>query len=328
MRILIIPSVNMQSGTGIRLRGIANALKEKGHDVRIAMNKKEKFFYPADIIFASKTLPGSCVPALYRKIMGQKIVLDIDDLEWDYWRNSPLKYIFKMSDKFFARISNMITTHTENLEKYIEDAIGEKKEKIVFLPQGIDFDMFRKIRWNPTGRKKIVYAAHLGIAAQDLDIIFDVFRKISKKEDCILQVIGDGTHRKYFENLADEIGIGDRVEFLGYVKHKDIPEIFSQANVAINYMRDTLANKYRSSLKVREYLAIGIPTVCNLIGDTSLFSDYVYGFRTGDFDSFEKQLLKALKNPDKKKSQEGRKFIEKNWDWSKVIGEFENAIAG
>ena len=220
-----------------------------------------------------------------------------------------------------------MTTHTKPLENYIVKELGIKRDRIIFLPQGIDFSMFEKVKWKPTKPKRIVYAAHLGVAAKDVDIILKVFKRVVAKEKNVrLQIIGSGQYLQHFKDMAKEMGIGGSVDFLGYVKHENIPGIIAKASVAVNYLRDTQANRYRSSIKVREYLTIGIPTVCNIIGDISIFSKYVYGFKTGDLEDFENKILKALKNPNKQMLVRGRKYIRENWDWSKVTVDFEKKV--
>ncbi len=328
MKFIIIPSVKIKSGTGLRLLGIAKALRKLGYKVEIAETKRQKFFSDADIVFASKALWGSCIPSLFRKFFKKEfLILDIDDLEWGYWKRGVMKYLMILNDKFFPRFFDVITTHTLNLKKYIIKSLKVPERKIIFLPQGIDFSLFKNIRWKPSKNKKIVYTAHLGVAAWDIDIIFRVFKNVLHKEkDVTLQIIGSGPYLQYFKDLAEKMEISHAVEFLGYVEHEDIPGIISEASVAVNYLRDNFANQYRSSIKVREYLAVGIPTVCNVIGDISLFKDYIYGFPTGKIKLFEKQLLKALNNPDKKKLEEGRKFIKEKVDWDVIIKNFEKEL--
>jgi glycosyltransferase involved in cell wall biosynthesis len=329
MKVLIIPSVRMKSGTGIRLYGIADSLRKHGFRVEIAETRKQKFFSKADVVFASKSLIGSCIPSMFRKIFGRSLlILDIDDLEWGYWQNNMvMKGLMKFSDKFFPKYFDAITTHTEELRKYITWELKVPEEKIIFLPQGIDFSMFSRITWKPTKPRKIVYAAHLGVAAMDVDIILRVFRNVVAKEnDVRLQIIGSGTYLEHFKDMAKKMGIEDSVDFLGYVDHSKIPKIISQASVAVNYLRDNLANKYRSSIKVREYLAVGVPTVCNVIGDISLFSKYVYGFRAGNLKDFENKILKALENPNREMCRKGREFVKENWQWEQVTLEFERKV--
>ncbi len=334
MKILIIPSVSIKSGTGLRLLGIAKSLRKLGYKVEIAETKRQKFFSHADVVFASKTLWGSCIPSLFRKFFKNDfLILDIDDLEWGYWDRGKgylrilMKYLMILNDKIFPLFFNVVTTHTPNLKSYIIKNLRIPEKKIIFLPQGIDFSLFKNIKWKPSKQKKIVYAAYLGPAAWDVDVIFKVFKEVLKEEKNVkLQIIGSGPYLKYFKNLTEEMGISNAVEFLGYVEHESIPQIISEASVAVNYLRDNFANQYRSSIKVREYLAAGIPTICNTIGDISLFSDYVYSFPTEDNGIFKKQILKALKNPDKEKARRGREFVRKNFDWDVIIAKFKDDL--
>ena len=118
----------------------------------------------------------------------------------------------------------------------------------------------------------------------------------------------------------------DNVVFTGRIDRSKISKYLALADVAVNYLRNTEANRCRSPIKIREYLALGIPTVCNLIGEVYLFSDYVYGFPTGNLKEFRRQMLKALNHPNKKKIRDGKKFVEENFDWKNIVKKFEKDL--
>jgi len=358
MKILILSSVGLDSGTGLRVSGIAEALAKLGHEVYLtgsclterlphvnylAIKKRcgiRKYVFSmlsnirfskmvkADVIIASKAHPVSCLPAMLAKGKA-KLILDFDDLEHTYWKN-PFKIAFFMAaEKFFAKNFDYVTTHNENLKKYISRKLGLKESRIIFLAQGIRTSMFTKRETNLAERlglknkKVIIYAAHLGVAASDLDVVFEALKGLSR-EDARLLVIGDGVKLSYYKGMAVEMGIKDRVVFAGHVKHDAMPEYMSIADAAVNFMRDSPANRCRASIKIREYLAFGLPTICNMFGpDLENFRGFVYDFKAHDIKSFENGIVRALKNRDKK--DEAKKYMQK-WDWDTIARGFEKEL--
>jgi len=287
-----------------------------------------------DFIIASKTLPTSCMPAILGKILGRKTILDIDDLEYGYWKGTkfekPLRFFNRVFPKFFDRI----TTHTKGLENYIHEELGISKSRIIFLPQGIDYRMFKGVK---TGlreklglrkKKVIVYTAHLGPAAK-LDVIFRILKNIIKKRgDLRLIVVGGGEYLDHYKKFAKSLGIETHVIFTGFVDHEDIPEYLAISDVAVNYLEGNLVNKYRSSIKVREYLASGIPVVCNVVSeDLEQFSKYLNSFETGNLKGMGRQILKAIEKPNKGKISRGKEFVKK-WDWDIIVKDFERKLRG
>jgi len=360
MKILILSSIRLDSGTGLRLIGLAESLAKLGHEVYLAgygLNEKIKYAkyleiknargvgkyfismisnigfsrrLKYDVVIASKAHPVSCIPALFAKTKTK--ILDFDDLEHAYWKN-PIKIaILKTSERFFPRFFDYITTHNDNLKIYISRNIGIPEDKIIFLPQAIMSDILKN-RPGKTGgisdklglknKKVVVYAAHLGVAAPDLEMVFSTIKKIGS--DVRLLVIGSGEKLEHYKELAKSMDIEDHVIFVGYVKHEDIPKYLSIANAAINFMEETPANVSRASIKVREYLAFGLPTVCNIFGpDLKNFRNFVYEFETNGEESLKNALVKAIENRDKKAGK-AEKYMEKFY-WDNVSKDFERSL--
>jgi glycosyltransferase involved in cell wall biosynthesis len=285
-----------------------------------------------DFIIASKSLPTSCLPAIFGKIFGAKIILDMDDLEYSYWKETRFERVLKLFDKNFPKFFNRVTTHTNGLINYVNKELKIPKKRIIFLPQGIVYEMFQNVKSNLKKQlglkdyKIIVYTAHLGVAAKS-NVIFKVIKNITKKKNNIkLIVVGGGRYLNYYKKLAKTMHIENNVIFTGYVDHKKISEYLSIADVAINYLEKNLANKYRSSIKVREYIASGVPVVCNIVSDDiEQLSRFLYYFDTGNLKEFEKQIFSALKGSNKKRISEGKNFV-KNWDWKLIVKNFENEL--
>ena len=363
MKFIILSSISINSGSGIRIFNIAKELSKKNdviltgignkksdmgnvkyigipkmksrlltHFVSLIMNSIVVKTNRADFVISSKTLPSSCIPAIISRIAGRKIIVDVDDLEYGYWKGTRFEGFLRFFDRALPRFFNKITTHTKELEIYITRDIGIPKNRVIFLPQGINYGMLQRKNDNRKksrlGKKKVIlYAAHLGPAAK-LDFIFKVFEKIlSKRKDITLMVVGGGEYLMYYKKLAKSMGIGKRIIFTGSVDHENISDYMSISDVAVNYLESTKANRYRSSMKVREYLASGIPVVCNIISkDLEQFSEYINSFRTGDIDDMMREILKVIDKPDKKKLAKSREFV-KEWDWENIVKNFERELS-
>jgi glycosyltransferase involved in cell wall biosynthesis len=316
MKILIIPSITLASGTGLRLLGLASALS-KYCEVEIVTSIYDKIFKDGDVVLASKSLPQSCLFALMKK--GIK-VLDYDDVEWDYWKGNWKEPILRECDKYFPPKFNYITTHTENLKTYLINNIqGTRSEQIIMLPQGIEYDYFKNRKSIKKEYRTLMWTGHLGVAA-NLEQIFKVYKDLDKP-DTKLMIVGTGTKLEYYKKLAEEMKIN--VFFTGYISHENIMPMFELADILVNYYPDTFANECRASIKIREALAAGLPVVSNTIGELRDFAQYIYGFNTGDTTEFKQQILKALE-PDSR-VKKGKVFVKK-FDWKIIAKEFHKKL--
>lgn len=75
-------------------------------------------------------------------------------------------------------------------------------------------------------------------------------------------VAGDGSERRSWESLAGELGLGDRVRFLGMVA--DMPSFYRQVDV---YVQPSLAME-GLPLALAEAMACGVPVVATDVGST------------------------------------------------------------
>lgn len=363
MTFLILSSIPIQSGTGIRISNIARSLAEKGHKVvmtgigprpegleevryikipqtgnralsllvSMAVNSVAAMMEKPDVLFSSKTLPNSVLPTLF--CSGKRIikVLDLDDLESGYWAGTWLEPFLKFTDRLFVRFFHKIAVHTEELRQYALKNLGVREKNLIFLKQGVRFSLFQKKcgdarkRLGLEEKRIILYTAHLGIAAKGgLEFLFRGCREVLlEREDAILLVVGSGDRVHQYKLTVSQMGLEGKVVFVGGARYEEMPDYFSSADVSVNYLEDSEANRCRSSIKVRESLAAGVPVVCNAVGsDLVQFLDYIYAYPTGSVEGFAEKLNEALFRPDNKRIEAGKKFVGESWDWNFVISGF------
>jgi len=330
MKILIVPSITMESGSGLRLKCINGYLNKHGVDSRIYSkdNKKEEY----DFVMVSKPLPMGHFPGIV--IRSKYKILDFDDLEFDYHKGIKAKVI-KGFVQSLPRYYDYITTHTDNLEDYLKDHLGIVDKKIIRLNQGIDCDLINTIRsarvsvcrkYNIDSSNRILFwAGHLGPASGGLSELIGFVADFMESEegDFIFVIVGGGDRSKY-EKIAKSRGISDKVMFLGQKSHEETIRIMKSSDVCLNYMEDNPANRNRSSIKIREYLMSGVPVVCNVVGDVVEFQEFIHVFNPSKKDSFRNELSMALGDS----NVDGKKYISKHYDWNTIIKNFIKELEG
>lgn len=94
-----------------------------------------------------------------------------------------------------------------------------------------------------------------------------------------LKIFGDGNIRERLEEITNELGLGDRVEFLGRVPFQELKGITRQASLGISLEEDTGLN-YRFALpnKLFDYIQAGIPV---LVSDVPEMKKVVEQYQIG-----------------------------------------------
>lgn len=351
MKIGIIYSRSLVSGSALRASYIAKYLSKLGHDVEFIAPLKRmpwQLDFPLsllvytlktiskhyDVIFVIKPFPNACIPALIKKYQNTntKIILDVDDLDYAY-RNGLISYISKFLQKPFPRFFDAITVHNDNLRKFLNEELSIPLEKIFNLAQGVDLEVFNEKNIDINLRKKldlvdkhmIVYTGHLDVST-DLEPIFDAFEIVLERvEGCRLLIVGGGPHQRYFEKMVEKKGLKNNIIFTGYLDIALLPSYITLSDVCIVYYENRLANFYRSSMKLREYLAMKKHIVCNDVGELKQFEEYTYQ-TTSNIEDFADAIIDLLISGGDKREFKGYEFVKQRYSWAKIIEEFERNV--
>lgn len=111
-----------------------------------------------------------------------------------------------------------------------------------------------------------------------------------------LLLVGDGQERPAVEALIRELRLQDKVLLPGEVAYDDVPAFVRTMDVGVISTRmEDFASFHYSPLKLREYLACGVPAIAPSIGEISRhFSDRsgVITYPPGDQGAFTAELLR------------------------------------
>ncbi len=151
------------------------------------------------------------------------------------------KWYWRQMDRWMYRRYNSIVCCSEETEKALRTSLGLRPDgtfRTVTISNGIDVGRFAtataldRTRLFPPERKET--------AASTLVMMVAAFRPQKYQEILIramallphtfrLALVGDGERRKECEQLADQLGVADRVTFLGI--RSDIPQLLKTADI-------------------------------------------------------------------------------------------------
>lgn len=349
MNVLLISSTPKESGSAQRAGYIAKYLRREGNElslikpirtfpflldyaISLPLYSLKSLLVDCDVAMAIKPFPNAAIPIFLNKMSHYrtKAVIDIDDLDYGY-RKKIMASIIKTIQSSFPKRCDLVTYHNDYLYNHISENYGVPDEKMYKLDQGVDLDIFNPQRgdielnmnMNLKDEYVVVYTAHLNIAC-DLDCILEGIRlAISRNPGIKLLIVGGGPLLKYYKSMAAKMNLQNNVFFTGYVKVHDVPRYINIANTCIVYYRDKRVNYYRTSMKLREYLAMGKKVVCNDVGDLKLFEDYTYQ-TSSNLEDFAQTIADVVEQEPDKRVKAGQRFVVDNYSWE-VIGKKFNA---
>lgn len=162
---------------------------------------------------------------------------------------------------------------SQNLKHfYVENGVEESKMHIVNMT--VDPNRFKDI----SKREKNKYIAYCGKASNNkdgVDQLIKAFAIVSPKyPDILLYIIGQAPDKNDKDNnaqLAEQLGVADKVVFTGVVPYQEMPQMLTDATILALDRPDNIQAKYGFPTKLGEYLLTGNPVVVTAVGDIPLF---------------------------------------------------------
>lgn len=212
-----------------------------------------------DIIHAHVYTAG--VPAvILGKLYGIPVVITE---HWSGFLRHLLGWLYRSKARFAMNKARIILPVSNALKEAIR-AHGIKNEfKIV--PNVVNTNIFcPSLPQNKGGdneRKKLLLVAVL-TQTKGVSYLLEALCKIkNKRDDFILEIVGDGTHRKEYERLTKELGLEKRVNFHGLKPKGDVAQFMRECDFfVLTGLQETFG------VVIIEAMACGKPVIATNAG--------------------------------------------------------------
>ena len=229
--------------------------------------------------------------------------------------------------KFSIEQSDGVTAVSRFLkEKTITNYSCDKDIKVI--PNFVDTDLYKpkingefKKHIADENEKLLVHTSNFRVVKRVADTI-RIFEKIHDKIPSKLILVGDGPDRSECERLCRQIGLDDKVKFLG--KQDGLVEILTSSDI---FLIPSQSESF--GLAALEAMACGLPVISSSVGGLpELIRHNESGFiaEIGDIDRMAKYTLELLSNERKYKmfSDNARSRAVDVFDKSQVVPMYEN----
>ncbi len=186
-------------------------------------------------------------------------------------RNPWLITLSRRLERFLYRHATHILVNSPAYEKYLKTK-GVDPTKVTLIPNGVDPSMFtgefhpESLRkgWAVNGKFLVTYAGALG-AANDIPVLLEAARALSKHHQIHLLLVGDGKERPNLESLAKAWGLRN-VTFTGALPKKEMPAVLAASDACIAILKNIPMFKTTYPNKVFDYMAAARPTILAIDG--------------------------------------------------------------
>jgi L-malate glycosyltransferase len=230
-----------------------------------------------DFINTQFAIPTGPVGLILSKIFKIKNILSLHggDIYDPSKKSSPhLHWYWQMTVRFILNNSDILVCQSSNTKKNtIKYFQPKKKIHIIPLP-------YEKFKFKQVGRKKLgmdkdkFYLISIGrlVERKGYKYLIRALSLLPKKIH--LNLIGDGPLENQLKNLAKELKVEDRINFLGFVSEEKKFQYLSNSDI---YILSSLHEGF--GIVLQEAMQVGLPIVAtNNGGQIDLIKESVNGF--------------------------------------------------
>lgn len=200
------------------------------------------------------------------------------------------------------------------------------------MTNGVDTSFFRRVSpalpAPPPGRARLIVPRRL-FAKNGVEYLVRALPAILERTDVEAVLIGDGPQRTALERLCAELGVTDRMTFLGARPHREMPAILSSGDVAV-----VPSLVEATSVAALEAMACELPVAASRVGGLPEIVDEEVGalFEPADPASLARAVVQLLEGGRARElGARARRRVEERWSNKRLVDRhlevYEGAVA-
>lgn len=247
---------------------------------------------------------------------------------------------FERREGIFKYLFKKIFTHADHIQvisNFLRDWAVRMGATcpIIVVPNGVDLELFSQKKLHA---ELEILKKEVGKKTEDIFLITtsrlvvknatsDVIEALQYLPDNVkFVVIGSGYQEKELQEKTKNLGLESRVNFLGFIPHKNMPQYLHISDI---FIRPSLTEGFGNSYI--EAMAAGIPVIATPVGG---IVDFLIDSQTGLFCDVQSPKSIAQKVEKLIKDKESRDFIVKNalemvkekYQWSLIARDMKHEV--
>ena len=177
-------------------------------------------------------------------------------------RETKQRRLYNREARVWKRAEGYVTT-TRGLATELETRFGPRRN-VTTVPNGVRLPPGRRFRAsNPHAEPLVLYAGHL-YPWKGVDVLLHAVARLPEVRAVVVGGHPAEGDLERLRQMAQTLGVSDRVDFRGMVPVADVQTALAAADVLVLPTTSTAsADRYTSPLKLFEYLAVGRPIVAS-----------------------------------------------------------------
>ena len=278
-----------------------------------------------DVVHVHYALPHAVSGVLAREMTHRdelKIVVTLHGTDITIVGTDPS---YRRATRFGIERADAVTAVSHYLADETQRIFGTKKD-IAVVPNFVDLDRFRATpcpeanALRKSGEQMLVHVSNFRPVKRVLDLV-EAFARLSTRREVRLLMVGDGPDQGAAQQRAQDLGVGERVHFLG--SQEAVERILPCGDVFV------LPSQYESfGLAALEAMACEVPVVATRGGGIpEVVEDGVSGrlFRAGDVGDLAAVLDEVLSDEPRRRRMAvaARERAKQSFSMTAIVEQYE-----
>jgi len=244
-------------GLKIKSENLVSYLRDFFATIFLVLKVKERF----DLYIGVNNLNTLAGILLRTLRLVKQVIFYTADYAPIRFRNPILNHVYHWVDRKCIHSADFVWSNSRAMVG-IRRRQGVPEERNIYVPHGADLSKIKHYPASQVIRKSLVIVANL-TRAFDFKMILDAVQEITEKiQDAKLIIIGIGPEEKNIKKYSKERNLEKNVQFKGWMAHDELLTFLPRYGVGLAiYTTECSWTPYSDSLKVKEYLACGLPVI-------------------------------------------------------------------
>lgn len=218
------------------------------------------------------------------------------------------KYLLYLLERKMYKNTDKIIAVSDDTKNVLIENYKIKPNKIIVIPNGVDFKRFRKIKGIKKIKNSLLYVGRLD-KRKGIDFLIKTIPLVKEKiHDVKLFVIGKGKTQDKLEKFIEKNELQENVKFLGFVPDEDLPKWYNKCKLTV------VPSVFEGfGISVIESLACGTTVIgTNTDGIKTIIKNKQFLIPYGDKEKLAEKIAFLLKNKSK------IDFNKNNYFWDNI----------
>jgi len=210
---------------------------------------------------------------------------------------------------------------------------GLSADRLTVIPNAVDIQRYAMAKpvdlttlGFASGRRAVVAVGRLDVQKRPDWLLRGASDWLARAPSHDLLVVGDGPMRDSAERLAADLGIGDRVHFVGW--RADVPNLLAASDLLLlSSAWEGMPNVVLEAMAAgRAVVATDVEGVAELLGPNS--TEQIVPL--DELKAFSDRVVEMLADPDRRQAlgEINRHRADDEFSWAKVLDEYERLLEG